>query len=96
MATYIGLLNWTDEGIRNVKDSPSRLDGAKAAIKAAGGEMTSFYMTMGQYDMVGVIEAPDDATFAKIMLAISSQGTIRSATLKAFSEDEYKKIVGSL
>ena len=96
MPTYISLINWTDEGIKNVKDSPSRLKNAQAAIAAAGGEMTSFYMTIGRYDMVAVVEAPDDATFAKVMLAISSQGTVRSETLKAFSQDEYDSIVGSL
>ena len=96
MPTYIALLNWTQQGIQNVKDSPARLDQAKAATKAAGGEMKSFYMTLGQYDMIGVIEAPSDEAFAKVMLALSSQGGVRSQTLKAFSEDEYRAIVGSL
>lgn len=96
MPTYVSLLNWTDQGIKAIKDSPSRLENAQAAITAAGGKMTSFYMTIGRYDMVATIEAPDDATFAKVMLAISAQGTIRSETLKAFSQDEYNTIVGSL
>ncbi len=96
MNSYIALLNWTQQGIQNVKDSPSRLEQAKAATKAAGGEMKSFYMTLGQYDMVAVIEAPDDAAFAKVMLAIASHGGVRSQTLKAFTEDEYRSIVGGL
>ena len=96
MPTYIALLNWTEQGIKEVKHSPERLDKAKAAIRAAGGEMKAFHMTIGQYDMVAVIEAPDDTTFAKVMLAISSHGAVHSETLKAFSEDEYKSIVGSL
>ncbi len=58
--------------------------------------MKSFYMTLGQYDMVAVIEAPDDAAFAKVMLAIASHGGVRSQTLKAFTEDEYRSIVGGL
>jgi uncharacterized protein with GYD domain len=96
MPTYITLLNWTQQGIQSVKDSPSRLEKAKAATKAAGGEIKAFYMTMGQYDMVGVIEAPNDEAYAKTMLAISSAGGVRSQTLRAFTEDEYRKIVGSL
>ena len=96
MPTYITLLNWTQQGIRNIKESPSRLEQAKAATKAAGGEMTAFYMTLGQYDMVAVIEVPDDSTFAKVVLSIASQGGVRSQTLRAFTEDEYREIVGSL
>ena len=96
MPTYIALLNWTQQGVQNVKDSPSRLEKAKAAMKAAGGEMKAFYMTMGQYDMVAVIEAPNDEAYAKTILAISSAGGVRSQTLRAFTEDEYRKIVGSL
>ncbi len=96
MPTYVALLNWTQQGIQNIKESPSRLDQAKAAVKAAGGEMKTFYMTLGQYDMVAVIEAPDDAVFAKVMLAIASQGTVRSQTLRAFNEDEYRDIIGGL
>lgn len=96
MPTYITLLNWTQQGIQNVKDSPSRLEKAKAATKAAGGEIKAFYMTMGQYDMVVVIEAPDDETYAKTVLAIASHGAVKSQTLRAFTEAEYRKIVGSL
>ena len=96
MPTYITLLNWTQQGIQNIKESPSRLEQAKAATAAAGGEMTAFYMTLGQYDMVAVIEAPDDATYAKVVLSIASQGGTRSQTLRAFTEDEYREIVASL
>jgi len=96
MSTYIVLLNWTQQGIENVKDSPARLNTARAAVEAAGGKLSDFYMTIGQYDMVVVIEAPNDETFAKAMLAIASHGMIRSQTLKAFTEEEYRSIVGSL
>ena len=67
MPSHIALLNWTQQGIQNLKDSPARLEQAKAATKAVGGEIKSFYMTLGQYDMVAVIEAPDDDAFAKVM-----------------------------
>jgi len=96
MPTYISLLRWSQQGIENVKDSPARLDQAKKAIEKAGGKMTTFLMTMGQYDMVVITEAPDEETLAKVMLAIGSAGGVRSETLRAFTEDEYRKIVGSL
>jgi len=96
MPTYIALLRWTEKGIENVRDSPSRLDQAKAALKELGGEFKDFYMTMGAYDMVAVCEAPDAATIAKFVLALTSHGSIRSESLLAFSEDEYREIIGTL
>jgi uncharacterized protein with GYD domain len=96
MPTYITLLNWTPKGIENIKESPKRLDQAKAAIKAAGGEMKEFYMTMGEHDMVALIEAPNDEVYAKTVLAIGSHGAVKTQSLRAFTEEEYRKIVGSL
>ncbi len=96
MPTYIALLEWTQKGMENIKQSPKRLEQAKAATKAAGGEMKAFYMTMGQYDMVGIIEAPTDEAYAKVMLAIGSSGAVKSQTLRAFTEAEYGKIIGGL
>ncbi len=96
MPTYVSLLRWSQKGIENVKDSPARLDKAKKAIEKAGGKMTTFMMTMGQYDMITITEAPDEETLAKVMLAIASAGGVRSETMRAFSESEYRKIVGSL
>jgi uncharacterized protein with GYD domain len=96
MPTYIALLKWTQQGISKVKDSPSRLDAGRAEFKASGIEMKDAYLTMGRYDLVCVIEAPDDETLAKGMLTLGSQGNISTETLKAFPEDQYRKIVGSL
>jgi uncharacterized protein with GYD domain len=96
MPTYITLFQWTQKGIENVKDSPKRLDAVKEAIKAAGGNMQAFYLTMGQYDGVTISEAPSDEAFAKTMLAIGSAGAIKTQTLRAFTEDEYRKLIGSL
>ena len=95
MSTYIMLVNWTDQGIKSVKDSPARLDGARAAAKKYGCEISEFYMTMGVNDMVVIAEAPDDEAFAKFSLAMGSAGNIRTTTLKAFSEDAYRKIVAA-
>jgi uncharacterized protein with GYD domain len=96
MPTYISLLNWSQKGIEEIKESPARLDQAKKAIKKAGGKMTHFMMTMGQYDMVVITEAPNEEVLAKVMLAIAAAGGVRSETLRAFNENEYRKIIGSL
>ncbi len=96
MPTYITLLHWTQKGIENVRESPTRLKKAKEAIKAAGGEMTAFYMTMGQYDAVTISEAPNDETYAKIILGLAAHGAIQTETLRAFTEDEYRKIIAAL
>ena len=96
MAQYIILMNWTDQGVRNVKDSPKRLDAARAVAKKLGMEMKEFYMTMGDYDMVSHLDAPNDEAVAKFILGVAGGGNVRTKTLKAFSEDEYRKIIGSL
>jgi uncharacterized protein with GYD domain len=96
MATYITLIRYTQQGIQNMKESPERLEKAKAAIKAAGGELKAFYLTMGQYDAVAIGEAPNDEAHAATMLAIASAGAITTETLRAFTEDEYRKIVSAL
>ena len=71
MATYITLIRYTQQGIQNMKESPARLDKAKEAIKAAGGELKTFYLTMGQYDAVVISEAPSDEVY---MTTISGKG----------------------
>lgn len=96
MPTYITLLRYTQKGIENIKDGPSRLDGAKKLFSAAGGSLKGFYLTNGRYDAVVISEFPDDQTMARAALAGGSQGFIRSETLRAFTEDEFRKIVASL
>jgi uncharacterized protein with GYD domain len=96
MAKYILLVNWTDQGIRSVKDSPKRLDAGKALAKKLGGEIKKFYMTTGAHDMVAVVEFPDDDSLAKYVLSLGSQGNVRTTTLKAFSEPSYRTILDSL
>jgi len=96
MATYIMLSNWTDEGIRHVKDSTKRLDAAQQLCRQHGAEIAAFYMTMGAYDMVIVIDAPNDEAFAKLALSIAKGGNVRATTLKAFDEDKYRTIIGSI
>ncbi len=95
MATFVVLLNFTDEAMRNIQDT-SGLDAAKQGVQAMGGQWKAWYLTMGQYDAVAIIEAPDDETAARIALAQNSRGGVRSQTLRAFTEDEYRQLAGSL
>jgi uncharacterized protein with GYD domain len=94
--TYIMLANWTDRGAQQVKESPRRIETAKRALAEMGGEFKSFYMTLGQYDLIGVYEAPDDAVAARFSLLLGMLGTVRTQTLKAFPEAAYREIIASL
>jgi len=96
MPTYIMLANWTDQGAQKVKDSPRRVDTAKRALADMGGEFKGFYMTLGEYDLVMIYEAPDDAVAARFTLVLGMLGTVRTRTLKAFPEAAYREIVASL
>ncbi len=96
MATYVSLLKFTDQGIRNIKESPARLDAAKQAFQAAGGELKQFYLALGNHDAVVVADAPDDETAARLLLAIGSIGAVRTETLRVFTESEYRKIIAAL
>jgi uncharacterized protein with GYD domain len=94
--TYIMLASWTDPGSQKVRESPRRLDIAKKALFDMGGEFKAFYMTMGEYDLVGVYEAPDDAVAARFSLLLGTLGSVRTKTLKAFPEAAYREIIASL
>lgn len=96
MTTYIMLATWTEQGINEVKDAPRRLDAAKRLLKDMGGEMRSFYLTMGDIDMVAIYEASDDAVAARFSLQLGQLGSVRTRTLKAFPEAAYREIIASL
>jgi len=96
MPIYIMLANWTDQGIRHIKDSPDRLAAARQLCRQHGAEITHFYMTIGHHDMVVVVDAPNDDEFAKLAIAIAKGGNIRTQTLKAFDEAQYRSIIGTI
>lgn len=96
MPTYIVLARYTQEGIQNIKESPVRLDGVKQLFESMGAKIKEFYLVTGEYDMVMIGEAPDDETVAKLALTIGSTGAVRSVTLRAFTEAEYRKIIAAL
>ena len=96
MPTYLIQSQWTDQGIRNVKESAKRLDLGKKKLKDMGGEIKAVYLTTGAYDMLAVVEVPNDAILATYVLWLGSQGNLRTQTLKAFTEDEYRTVISQL
>jgi uncharacterized protein with GYD domain len=96
MSTYITLAKWTQQGIGKVKDSPARLDAYKELVQSMGGTVKDFYMVTGRYDMVLILEAPNDEVMAKVALATASKGSVSTETLLAFTEEKYRKIIGAL
>ena len=96
MPTYLSLVNWTDQGIRNVKESPQRFDAFKKAVEAAGGKVIGFYLTMGRYDMVVIVEAPNDEVATTVILSTAKGGNVRTETMKAFPEDQYRGIIAKV
>jgi uncharacterized protein with GYD domain len=93
MATFITLGNFTDQGIRNIKDSPKRTEAFKALCAKHGVTVKSVYWTLGHYDLVVVAEAPDAATITSVSLAVGSLGNVRTETLTAFGAEEFGKIL---
>jgi uncharacterized protein with GYD domain len=96
MPTYISLLKYTQKGIENIKDGPKRLEAARELFKKLGGELKQFYLVMGQYDAVSIGEAPNEEVVTKAVLAIASKGNVQTTTFRAFTEEEYRKIISDL
>jgi uncharacterized protein with GYD domain len=96
MATFISLMSFTDQGIRNVQDTLKRTDAVKAVAKKAGVTIKETYWTLGHYDVVAIIEAPDDATFTAFGLSVGKAGNVRTETLRAFNRDEMNGILAKV
>ena len=96
MATFISLVNFTQKGVENIKDGPKRLEAARQAWQSMGVELKGFYLTMGRYDLVIIVEAPNAETAMKAVLAQTMGGNVRTETLAAFPEEEYRKIISAL
>ena len=96
MPTYMTLIRYTQQGIESIKDSPARLDTARSLFKSLGAEIKSFYLAMGKYDLIVILEAPDDETATKLAMTIGSTGAIRTETSRIFTEDEYRKLISEL
>jgi uncharacterized protein with GYD domain len=90
------LARWTDQGIRTINESPRRIDAAKKALEEMGGQFRSLHMTMGEYDLVGVYDAPDDAVAARLSVMLGQTGNVRTTSMKAFPEEAFRQIIASL
>lgn len=93
MANYIGLFQWTEQGVKDYAGSADRAAQARQAIEKMGGKLVHTYWTLGPYDFVAILEFPDDETATAFALRISALGNVRSTTMRAFDEAEFKAIV---
>ncbi len=96
MQIYILLMKLTDQGIKDIANAPRRIEQFAARLEAMGGHLLDLYMVMGDYDNVAIVEMPDDEAVATFLLAIGSQGNVRTTTLKAFTRKEFTAMVGNL
>ena len=96
MGKYVLLLNWTGQGIKNVKDTIKRAESFKSYLERRGGKLTDLFYTFGQYDLVVTAELPSDEIAMSVSLGTGALGNVRVTTLKAFSLDETRRIVDEL
>lgn len=96
MPTYIALLDWTDQGVRNFKDTVDRYEAARSQFDGLGVTFTDMHWTLGAHDLVATVDAPDDATLAAALLAVAGQGNVRTTTLRAFNADAMRSIIGKV
>lgn len=93
MPTYVTLINWTDQGVKNFKDSVDRYEAARDAMSGLGVSFKDIYWTVGPYDIVAVVEAPDDESATAALLSVGALGNIRTTTLRGFSADEMRAVI---
>ena len=96
MPTYVALIDWTDQGVRNFKDTVDRYEAAETAFENLGVRFIDTWWTLGTHDIVATVEGPDDETLAAALLAVAAQGNIRTTTLRAFTRDEMRTIIGKV
>jgi uncharacterized protein with GYD domain len=96
MPTYVVLMNWTDQGIRTVKDTVQRRDQANSLAEKHGGSIKEVYWTVGPYDLVTITEAPDDESATAMLLELGTAGNLRTTTLRAYDRDEMSGILQRL
>jgi uncharacterized protein with GYD domain len=96
MPHFVTLIRYTQQGIAKIKESPARLEAAKKAAEKVGGKIHAWYLTMGQYDALLISEFPNDEAVAKFALSVGALGNVATETLRAFTEGEYRNIVGGL
>jgi uncharacterized protein with GYD domain len=93
MPTYVTLINWTDQGVKGFKDTVDRYEAAQEAMGQSGVSFKDVYWTIGPYDIVGILDAPDDETATAALLSVAGQGNIRTTSLRAFSASEMRSVI---
>ncbi len=96
MPSYLILWNWTEQGARNFKESPKRVEAFGQLVVKNGGKLVAFYYTMGKYDGAAIVESPSDESFLKIVLGLGSLGNVRTTTLKAWPHTEMAKVINQM
>ena len=96
MPLFILTINWTDQGIRGVKDAPKRAQASRDLAKKLGAEIKQIYLTSGESDLLAIVEAPSGDNVAKLAMTLGSQGNIRTRTARAWTESEFMKLIGEL
>ncbi len=96
MPTYVGLINWTDQGIRNVRDTLQRADRADQLGEKYGVRIDRLYWTVGPYDLVGILDAPDEETVSTFALELGATGSVRTTMLRAYEREEMSGIIDRL
>ena len=93
MPLFVTLMNWTEQGVKGFKDTVDRADAARETLKAQGVTIKDIYWTIGPYDLVCVIDAPDPETLTAALLTLGAQGNLRSTTLRGFTADEMRSVI---
>jgi uncharacterized protein with GYD domain len=96
MPRYVALIDWTEQGVRNFRDTVDRYEAARELLEGLGVQFTDVYWTLGSHDIVAVLDAPDDETLSAGLLATAGAGNIRTTTLRAFSADEMRSVIGKV
>ncbi len=96
MPTYVILGNWTDQGIRNVKETPKREDAFHELCEKVEARVKDVYRTMGRYDVVAIVDAPNDVAMNTVLYSLGSRGTIRTETLRAFTRQETEQVLSKM
>ncbi len=96
METYVILGNYTQKGVSAIKEGPARVEAVRKAVEAAGGKLLGFYLTMGRYDFVVISEIPNTKVGAAVLLSMGAQGNVRTESMRALTEEEFKEVVAKL
>jgi|ERR1700733_3826616 uncharacterized protein with GYD domain len=96
MPTFVGMLSWTDQGVRTIKDTPKRIQAARERAKKLGVEIKQVYLTTGEFDILVIAEASDGDSMAKMAMAAGAEGNVRTRTVRAWTEPEIAKLISEL